>query len=92
MARGDSIDNDGKMIKGKYIFLYKYPDNIKVYDCITFNKIAQIKLPIPPMKYEIINDNYILIYLKHKLYCYSLNLSESKLIFKFCISDIFLFT
>ena len=45
-----------------------------------------------PMKYEIINANYILIYLKHKLYCYSLNLLESKLIFKFCISDIFLFT
>ena len=92
LNKGDTIDNDGKMIKEKYIFLYNYPNIIKVYDCIRFNKIAQFELPITPVKYEIININYILIYIRKKLYCFSINLLESKLIFKFVIHDVFLFT
>ena len=91
LNKGDTIDNDGKMIKEKYIFLYKYPNIIQVYDCIRFNKIAQFILPINPVKYEIINIKYILIYTRKKLYCFSINLLERKLIFKFVVHDVFLF-
>lgn len=92
LDRGDSIDNDSIITKDKYIFLYNYPNIIKVYDCIKFKRIALLKLPITPVKYKIIDFNYILIYSRNKLFFYSINLLESKLIFKFIIPDIFLFT
>ena len=92
LDRGDKIDNDSKMIKEKYIFLYNYPNIIKVYDCIQFKRVALLKLPITPTKYQIIDINHILIYSRNKLYCYSINLLESKLIFKFIILDVYLFT
>ena len=92
LDKEDTIDKDSKIIKDKYIFLYNYPNIIKIYDCIKFKRIALLKLPITPVKYKIIDINHILIYARNKLYCYSINVLESKLIFKFIISDIFLFT
>ena len=61
---------------------------MEIYDCITFKIISKFELPITPAKYEIIDNNYILIYEKHKLYCYSINLSENKLIFIFGVNDV----
>ena len=74
LDRGDSIDNDSIITKDKYIFLYNYPNIIKVYDCIKFKRIALLKLPITPVKYKIIDFNYILIYSRNKLFFYSINL------------------
>ena len=86
-----SYENDDTLINGKEIFLFSQPNIIRVYDCITLKKNNQFELPITPIKYEIVNNNHILIYNKHILYCYSIDFSENKLIFKFFVPDIFLF-
>ena len=87
----DSYENDGALINGKEIFLFTRPNIIKIYDCITLKKIYQFELPITPIKYEITNNNHILIYNNHILYCYFMDFSDGKLIFKFFVPDIFLF-
>ena len=86
-----SYENDDNLIIGKEIFLFTNPNIIRIYDCITLKKNNQFELPITPIKYEIVNNNHILIYNKHILYCYPMDFSSNKLLFKFFVPDIFLF-
>ena len=88
--KSNSLEINGSLIKEKNIYLFTYPKIMEIYDCITFKIISKFELPIKPDKYEIIDNNYILIYEKHKLYCYSINLSENKLIFIFGVNDVYL--
>ena len=85
------LEIEPTLIKGKNIYLFTYPNMMQIYDCITFKKISQFELPITPLRYEIVENNYILIYFNHKLFCYSINFSNNKLNFIFYTRDVYLF-
>lgn len=70
-----------KIIK-ENIYVYR-KDNmiIKVYNCITFKKISNLKLPFIPKLLEITEKKTIVLFSDNKIYFYKINLKKNELKF-----------
>ena len=97
LYKNTSIVIDKLRILNKRIYIYVIDNSIKVYDCISFKEISNLKLPFNRevkwidkefMKIEILDNDIALIFADKKLYFYEINLKENKLNFLHYLSDI----
>ena len=87
------IEADKLKIVNGNLYVYLINDSIKVYDCIKFKKIANLKLPFKRKKqiFEILENEILIIYGDSKLYFYKINLEENDLTFLYYLSEVYNF-
>ena len=68
------------IVKGN-LYIYLVNNSIKIYDCQTFKEIANLNLPFERknLKFEILENEIVIIFADSKLYFYKINIKENKL-------------
>lgn len=80
------------IVKGN-LYIYLVNNWIKIYDCQTFKEIANLNLPFERknLKFEILENEIVIIFADSKLYFYKINIKENKLCFMHYLSEVYNF-
>ena len=80
------------IVKGN-LYIYLVNNSIKIYDCQTFKEIANLNLPFERknLKFEILENEIVIIFATEKLYFYLINIEKNELSFMHYLSGIYNF-
>lgn len=89
-----NIEADKLSIVNGNLYIYLINDNsIKIYDCQIFKEIANLRLPFKrkKLKFEILENEIVIMFADLKLYFYKINIKENKLDFMHYLSEVYNF-